>query len=132
MRLPEIGDIVKFFVGADVLNKPIAAIVTDVSSNGLLTLALVMNGGGELGFRRNVRHLSDSYLKDNPERARSDGAWDWKERPTLATSPDDAIAALVTDLAKDNDFDAVFHKVKAKGITKDRLREIYKQIEAAA
>lgn len=75
VRLPPISFWVQFFPGADHSNKPEAAIVTDFSTNGVLTLSSFPSNGG-IVRRRSVRHMDDPSLKENMNH-RKQGGWDY-------------------------------------------------------
>jgi hypothetical protein len=71
----DIGDIVEFYLNADLHAQPHVGIVEKCTEGGLADIRL-LNARVAQVFRGGARHVSDPALKERPH-TREDGAWDF-------------------------------------------------------
>ena len=76
MQQPVIGETVQWFANADGNSEPHAAIVTDRSTNGTITLSILPQHGGTPSGKRNVRYVGDQFLVERPQHKTMYGGWD--------------------------------------------------------
>lgn len=79
-----IGKTVLWYTGADPSTTPHVCFVTKIHGNGRVDLIGWTASGGDALRHRNVRHISDPALKDNPVIAHREGAWDLTEPERIA------------------------------------------------
>lgn len=99
MQAP-IGKNVQYFRTGSKDERPTAAVVVEYNGQRMVHLNLLLPGGGESRFIRNIYHVSDPELQINPELARKNGCWDWipGEEPSANEKPAPKYRPSVTRL----------------------------------
>lgn len=72
-----VGQSVLWFNKADRNTAPRAAVVTLSDGRGVLTVAVLHPNATIMDSKPGVRHLDDPWLKDHPDPADRNGAWDY-------------------------------------------------------
>jgi hypothetical protein len=147
---PPVATPVWFYPNADTARPPQAAIVLDSYANGVLRLALLGRGGGDIKVAATVYPVGHDLLTDDSGRPTSNairnGAWDfhpWFQPPAApccqpaedmeldAVKPESQEGRVnrVMALAAEHQFDAVCKKVRSLGLSRSDVAAIYKENE---
>lgn len=127
MRVPQIGETVRFYPQGDVTPNPMFAMVVNAPSTGDLTLCLVQPHGREVMTITGSRHVS--RMTDAPEHTKVRcGGWDYTERDIALDAAIEALSALVGNQSA---AEPVKDKPKASTWTPER-REMARQNLAKA
>lgn len=120
---PPIGTPVHFLNCADRRN-PVAGIIQECNADGVARISIVPKSGGTVESKLSVHHVDDPHLREHPDLAARNGAWDYHPwfRPK-AVNP--TTEAQVVEWANEYTFATVVKKSNGLGLTKADVQFIY-------